>query len=258
MSSWTHVRRFDLVEVCGVAIAVAGISWLGARWTIRPLKYGEASGIQEAANLRAAYGPSRFSEHQEEWVIRDYFGDRRDGYFVDVGANDYREFSNTYYLESRLGWSGLAIEPQVRFAEGYRSHRPRTRFLPLFASDVSNAQARLFLHESNPLVTSSSREYAERWGADLKEIQVPTITLTDLLDQLGIKRLDLLSIDVELSEPKVLAGFDIDRFKPSLVCIEACVEVRQFVLDYFARHRYVLLGKYIRADQDNLYFAPLG
>jgi hypothetical protein len=64
-------------------------------------------------------------------------------------------------------------------------------------------------------------------------------------------------MDIELAEPKALRGFDIDRFKPELVCIEAHEEVRQQILDYFARHGYVVVGRYLRADTQNLYFTPL-
>jgi hypothetical protein len=32
------------------------------------------------------YGPDRFSEHAEEWLVRDFFRDRRGGFFVDVGS----------------------------------------------------------------------------------------------------------------------------------------------------------------------------
>jgi hypothetical protein len=42
-----------------------------------------------------------------------------------------------------------------------------------------------------------------------------------------------------------------------LVCIEAHPEVRQEILDYFARNGYVVVGKYLRADIWNLYFTPL-
>src|SRR5678816_2037389 len=62
--------------------------------------------------LTTKYGPKRNSEDLEEWIIRDAFQDRRDGVFVDVGANDYKDKSNTYFLEHDLGWSGVAIEPQ--------------------------------------------------------------------------------------------------------------------------------------------------
>ena len=62
----------------------------------------------------AQYGPSRNSEHAEEWIVRDFFGGQRGGTFVDVGSYHYRTFSNTYYLEQTLGWSGLAIDAKNR------------------------------------------------------------------------------------------------------------------------------------------------
>ena len=74
--------------------------------------------------------------------------------------------------------------------------------------------------------------------------------------QAGISRLDFMSMDIELSEPKALAGFDIDRFSPSLVCVEANPEVRQQILDYFARHHYTVIGKYLRADPKNHISGP--
>jgi hypothetical protein len=73
----------------------------------------------------------------------------------------------------------------------------------------------------------------------------------------GITKIDFLSMDIEQHEPRALKGFDIARFKPSLVCIEALLPVRQQILDYFARHGYVVVGKYVWVDLENLYFAPL-
>jgi hypothetical protein len=77
-----------------------------------------------------------------------------------------------------------------------------------------------------------------------------------VLDQAGVKSIEFLSMDIELAEPKALAGFDIDRFRPALVCIEAHADVRQQILDYFAKHRYTVIGKYLRVDPNNLYFQP--
>ena len=122
---------------------------------------------------------------------------------------------------------------------------------------MTDSTATVFMPGKDTLVVSSTRSFSERWGKDIKEWKSPTIRLTDLLDRAGIRRVDLLSIDVELAEPKVLAGFDIDRFRPALVCVEGHSEVRQQILDYFARHRYVVVGQYLRVDTQNLYFEPL-
>jgi hypothetical protein len=87
--------------------------------------------------------------------------------------------------------------------------------------------------------------------------EVPTIALTDLLDREGIRGFDFLSMDIELHEPQALKGFDIDRFKPRLVCIEALLPVRQQIIDYFTRHQYAIVGRYVWVDRENLYFTPL-
>jgi FkbM family methyltransferase len=216
--------------------------------------------VQSAREIdvfRQRYGPSHDSEREEEWIIRDYFQDRRDGTFVDVGANDYRRGSKTYYLESKLGWSGIAVEPQREFAADYTRFRPRTKFVPFFVSDVSNETARLYIIQTVRGVASSNRDFVKQFGEPDEVRQVPTITLTDLLDNEGVHHIDFLSMDIETHEPEALQGFDVERFKPSLVCIEGLLPVRQQILDYFARHGYVAVAKYLWVDRENLYFAPL-
>ena len=263
MSRWWNTRRFDALEVSLVAVLVATLASAIVVRRYARLSYVAYSAAQEATRLRDRYGPNRYSRNEEEWIIRDYFQDRHAGSFVDVGANHYKNDSNTFYLETALGWTGIAIDPQAEFAADYRTHRPRTRFFSFFVSDTSDASVTFYQVEDNPLVSSADQRFAERSGTEARDpvyktqtVSVPTIRLTDILDHAGVSRFDLLSVDVELAEPKVLAGFDIDRFKPSLVCIEAHPQVRQQILDYFAGHGYVLLGRYLRADLQNLYFAP--
>jgi FkbM family methyltransferase len=156
-----------------------------------------------------------------------------------------------------LGWSGLAIEPQTQFAADYARYRPRTRFFPFFVSDISNHTAKLYVLNRSSMVASSDKAFVERFGTPDEVREVPTITMNDLLDSEGIKRIDFLSIDIELHEPAALKGFDIERFRPSLVCIEALLPVRQQILNYFAKHGYVIVGRYVWMDLENLYFAPL-
>ncbi len=220
----------------------------------------DAHAVQSARErdyFRERYGPDHYSEREEEWLIRDYFQERRGGVFVDVGANHYRSTSKTFYLESKLGWSGVAVEPQRQFEKDYTQHRPRTKFRPFFVSDVSNETAKLYVIRKATTVASSDSSFVKQFGEPDEVRDVPTITLNDLLQSEGITSFDFLSMDIELHEPQALQGFDIRRFRPSLVCIEGLAPVRQQILDYFARNGYVLVGKYLWVDQENLYFAPL-
>jgi FkbM family methyltransferase len=243
--------------ILSIVACLASAAGAGYYMHLRGIEAVKAEEHPEGIALREKYGPERNSYAYEEWIIRDFFNDKRDGVFVDVGANDFQFTSNTYYLEKTLGWSGIAVEPLRQFEADYTLHRPRTRFLPFFVADVSNERAKMYVLEKNTLVSSADPAFTATKGGDAQQIDVPTITLNDLLDSERIKTFDFLSMDIELWEPKALAGFDIERFRPQLVCIEAHPEVRQQILEYFARHGYILVGKYLRADLNNLYFTPL-
>ena len=253
-----HRRILNIIKLAIVGTLVVLAYSFGifrAENRLRPYISRNADELQQVAEQ---YGPGRNSRYGEEWIIRDFFKDQRFGVFVDVGANHYQRESNTYFLETQLGWSGVAIEPQAKFAADYAAHRPRTRFVPVFVSDVSSAQAVLYVPR-NDLVASSDRRFAESESNQSAEpVTVNTTTLDDILDRSGVKRIDFLSMDIELHEPRALSGFSIDRFRPRLVCIESHAAVRQQIIDYFVTHNYVVIGKYLRADTENLWFAPVG
>jgi FkbM family methyltransferase len=251
-------RSFNAIELVLICVLVGVVAYAVGRYrTEVRLQPFLSSGNLELQALADRYGPSRNSRYGEEWIIRDYFQDRRDGVFVDVGANHHQRDSNTYYLETQLGWSGLAIEPQNQFAAGYAQFRPKTTFVPLFVSDVSNSRAVLYVPRNNDLIASSNKEFAQAGGGtDLTPHEANTTTLDDILTRSQMPRIDFLSMDIELHEPAALRGFSIGKFAPRLVGIEAHPEVRQEILNYFAAHGYVVVGKYLRADSENLWFEP--
>ncbi|MGZ8946153.1 MAG: hypothetical protein ACXW1W_12085 [Methylococcaceae bacterium] len=58
----------------------------------------------------------------EQELVRAFFKNKEDGYYVDVGANDPILESQTYHLE-KLGWDGLLIEPLTNYCEALRAKR---------------------------------------------------------------------------------------------------------------------------------------
>lgn len=241
--------RGSFVELTMVGTFCGLVGWVAAmQWQ---------DYFHEARAYRQRY-ETKYSLNDEERFVRDFFADRRGGVFVDVGANHYRNGSNTYYLETSLGWSGLAIDPQPQFAEGYSQHRPRTRYVQLFVSHRPG-EFPFFIPKARSLdgVASGDEGYARAAGGDVERTLVASATLDQILERAGIDSFDFLSMDIERHEPAALAGFSIQRYRPALVCVEAHQPVRQLILDYFARRGYVLVGNYLRADPYNLWFAPL-
>src|SRR5262245_24911958 len=110
--------KFNIIELSIVALGAvalgAGVAFQVRLNTTLPaasMPYHFETDETVYSLLEKRYGPSRYSEDLEEWIIRDAFKDKTGGVFVDVGANHYRDRSNTYYLESKLDWSGVAVEP---------------------------------------------------------------------------------------------------------------------------------------------------
>lgn len=206
--------------------------------------------------LVAKYGRPRHSQYCEELVARDFFADRRGGVFVDVGSGPPKKDSTTCFLERHLGWTGIAVDARGNYAPQYARFRKGTRFFAYFVSDRSGGEVDFFVTKRQGGLSSTwDREWAAHDGLFVAT-RVPTITLDDLLRRAGVDRIDFLSVDVELAEPAALAGFDIERHRPALVCVEMHEPVRAQVLEYFARHGYRVLDAYADIDSLNAYFVP--
>jgi len=207
---------------------------------------------------KTKYGPDRFSQGPEEWLIRDFFNDRRDGVFLDVGAYDAKRWSNTYRLEHDLGWSGVAVDALKEFAPGYQSMRPRSKFVIAFVADSDSGTETIHLNPEELATSSGNDQFTRRFTGKTVARDVPRRTLDGILEEHHVPYLDLLSMDIELGEPVALAHFSISRYHPRLAVVEAQGQTRQAILDYFATNGYVVVGRYLHADLQNLYFEPLG
>ena len=217
----------------------------------------DASGPIRSAEpnwLVKKYGAKHFSQNDEELIIRDFFQDKRNGIFVDIGANHYKINSTTYYLESDLGWNGIAVDAICDYKKEYELYRKNTLFFCFYISNRSDDMIDFYINEQNKRISTSIQDLAIKQGNSAK-VRIATITLNDLLAQTGIKHLDFLSMDIELSEPAALAGFDIQKYSPSLVCIEAHNKVRKQILEYFTKNNYLRIESYNGLDPLNYYFA---
>jgi len=196
-----------------------------------------------------------YSQNDEELIIRDFFDDRKGGFFVDVGAYHWQDLSTTYFLEKYLQWSGIAIDAQAQFAEGYAKYRPKTKFFGYAVTDKSGETLKLYLAFGlSSLDPNWPQQFAEGKKLDLRAVDVPTITLNDLLERNHVAKIDFLSMDIEGAEPAALAGFDIERYRPELVCIEAAAENQDVIGVYFEKHGYRRIEE--KRDDINWYFTP--
>lgn len=141
----------------------------------------------------------------------------RDGHFVDVGAGNGLYCSNTGFFERHLGWKGLCIEPNHRIYPKLVANRPDSICLDVAIWDE---ETELDFHIA--VNSGSSRCVDHPRGCGVVEtVRVKTMTLNHVLMQCSFPTLfELLSIDVEGNEDKVLEGFSLMRYLPRFVVIE--------------------------------------
>ena len=90
-----------------------------------------------------------------------YFADTPNGFYVDVGAYDPFNVSNTLLLY-RQGWHGINIEPDPAALARLQRFRPRDTNLGLAISDVSGEAAFLLDGSFSTIERPSTRHGNEQ------------------------------------------------------------------------------------------------
>jgi FkbM family methyltransferase len=192
-------------------------------------------------------------EQQEKEAILDFFGRRAEGYFVEVGANDPRQLSQTWLLEQQ-GWTGLLVEPQQACYDKLAAARTRSRVVRAACAGPEARGTTASLHVAQSSVHSSLQQHVDDQGVNYVGLEtVPIVTVDELLEQAPPKKVDFVSIDVEGTELDVLRGFDLARWQPELLLIEDKVNNLQ-------KHRYILQRGYrlLRRTGVNGWYVPNG
>lgn len=143
--------------------------------------------------------------------------------YVDVGANEPRHLSITASLYD-LGWRGLLIEADPAHAEQLRIHRPLDTVIECAAADRDGELVfyRVPGTGLGSLEAAEAQEAAAR-GFETSSIAVPARKLSGILDDSALQEIHFMSIDVEGAEASVLAGLDLGRHRPWVLCIESVV-----------------------------------
>ena len=163
-----------------------------------------------------------YAQNYEDVLLWRALGHVKNGFYIDVGANDPVEHSVTKAFYD-AGWSGISIEPLPAFHQAFIEQRPRDTNLAI-AAGANNGELTLYDVPAVRGWASPEREVAdlhESEGYQVAELTVPVRTLASVCEEHVKGDIHFLKIDVEGFEGEVLRGMDFARWRPWLLVIEA-------------------------------------
>lgn len=163
-----------------------------------------------------------FSQSWEDTIIDKLLANKKNGFYVDIGAYDPHRFSNTkkFYMQ---GWNGINIEPDVINFEKFVKERKRDINLNIgIGQKPQNIVFYKFIPDT--LSTFSENEAKKYKKSGYKLIgakKVPVKSLDSILSKYRKnKNIDFMSIDTEGYDLEVLKSNNWQKFRPKVVCIE--------------------------------------
>jgi FkbM family methyltransferase len=165
-----------------------------------------------------SWSPGGFTSQfrQDKILYKTLFHNRtKRGIYLDIASNHYKRISNSYFYDRCLGWQGVCVEPNPIYHDELQRLRS-CELLPTCASS-STAEVELTL-PTNPWIGALGginggrmREYEKQIshkerGSVAKRLRC--VRVGDELSRLGVRHVDLFSLDVEGHERAVLDGID--------------------------------------------------
>lgn len=150
---------------------------------------------------------------------------KKSGYFVEFGALDGINLSNTYLLETKFMWTGILAEPAKTQKLDLQKNRPNAIVSDLCVWKDSESVLMFIETDQTEFSTINSfvlenKHYYEQIISN-KKYEVKTISLIDLLRKYNApKNIDYLSLDTEGSEYEILNAFDFSEYSFGTITVE--------------------------------------
>lgn len=189
---------------------------------------------QSTSSFNVGTKETYYGQHmQDEYLEKEIFKRKRDGFYIEIGAADGLAISNTrFFMESR-GWCGILVEPHPDFFAQCVKNRPKDKCYELCClNEKKTVQFRVNSGYTEMLsgvedayqVKHKDRisQEIEQRGGSTKLIDRDAVTLNEILskDFPVVKKIDFISIDCEGSELEVLQGIDFTKYDIDVLMVE--------------------------------------
>lgn len=165
-----------------------------------------------------------YSENGEDVVITDLLnklGISRP-YYVDLGVCHPVIRNNTYMLYEMGFRDGILIEPNLDMCELAKEYRDDNIIVPMGAGDGDGGSMKYYMHHIKSYRGHNTFLYEEALAQGFADnyIEVPVKNINDIMEDYCDRVPDLLDIDTEGMDAKLLKSIDVDKFRIKVICAE--------------------------------------
>ena len=176
-----------------------------------------------------------YSQLNQDRNVISFFNNKKNLFFLEIGANDGINLSNTYLLEKKYAWDGICSEVLPdKFKQLQENRNVKCDNLAVFnKSDlelkftVSNLHSGITEYlkkgktKAEKKILKNKKKKCKEPEKTKQEISVKTITLEDLLDKYNAPNtINYFSLDTEGSELQILKSVDFTKYKFQYINVE--------------------------------------
>ncbi len=199
--------------------------------------------IKNKEKLFSLVNKSKSQIFQDLFVLNelDYL---ENGFFIEIGAANGIDLSNTYLLETEFKWSGIVVEPAKIWKQEIDKNRNCTVSYDCLYSKTGLEVN--FLETTKPEFSSlninnKSRDIHETYRLkNNKTYKLKTISFTDFAKKFNLpKDIDYLSIDTEGTELDILESINFNETNIKVITVEHnFTENREAIKSYLINQNY--------------------
>ena len=171
-----------------------------------------------------------FSQLFQDLFVLFLLEKKRGGNFLEFGATNGIELSNSLLLEKEFDWNGVLAEPSPEWQNQLRANRPKSKLLSECIYSETGKTVDFFVSKEGALSTIEEFRQSDIESLPINSkmrnedgfsVKVPTISLNDVfIKYFNGERIDYMSVDTEGSEFLILSNFNFDKYGPKIVTVE--------------------------------------
>jgi FkbM family methyltransferase len=165
-----------------------------------------------------------YSQIGQDLEVLKFYNNKTNGFFIEIGASDGIELSNTYLLEKNYNWKGICVEPIPKKFKLLCNNRNNSLCYDYAVYNESNKQLIFDIANNYDLLSGIRANidcHINSVNANKTEIIVNTISFNDLLEKSNAPLfIEYLSLDTEGSEFEILKSVNFQKYTFGLIDVE--------------------------------------